>query len=332
MRRDSSNNNAGSKRGALGGHRSGRGFFGRKADGTSRGHLISREGRETKPARKSSRSFGGNLIMAIFLILMGFLFFFPVLFMYNNALKPLNEMYMYPPKLFVRNATLDNFSDLFRILANTLVPFGRYLFNSVFVVVIGSIGHILIASFCAYPLAKYTFPGSRFISKLIVYSLMFNGTVTAIPNFITISKLGLIDSYWAIILPTFASTLGLYLMQNFMEQIPDSLLEAARIDGASQFKIHLTIVLPLVKPAWVTAFILIFQALWTSTGDSFIYKENLKSVSYMMSQIASGSSVGVARSGVLAAASAIMFSIPAVTFLLMQTNVINTMATSGMKE
>lgn len=283
-------------------------------------------------ARKSSRSFGGNLVMGIFLIAMGFLFFFPVLYMFNNSLKPLNEMYMFPPKLFVRNATIDNYSDLFRVLANTLVPFGRYLFNSLFVVVIGSIGHIVIASLCAYPLAKYTFPGSRFVSKLIVYSLMFNGTVTSIHNFITISNLGLIDSYWAIILPTFSSTLGLYLMQNFMQQIPDALLEAARIDGASQWKVHFSIVLPMVKPAWVTAFILVFQSLWSATGDSFIYKENLKSVSYMMSQIAGGSSVGVARAGVLAAASFIMFLIPAVTFLLMQTNVINTMASSGLKD
>lgn len=283
-------------------------------------------------ARQSSRSFGGNVLLGIFMLLMGGLFFFPVLFMFSNSLKPLNELYMFPPKLFVRNATFDNFQDLFRILSNTLVPFERYLFNSLFVVVVGSIGHILIASFCAYPLAKYTFPGSRFISKLIVYSLMFNGTVTAIPNFITISKLGLIDTYGAIIFPAFASTLGLYLMQNFMEQIPDSLLEAARIDGASQFSIHLKIVLPLVKPAWVTAFILVFQSLWSSTGDSFIYKENLKSLSYMMGQIASGSTVGVARAGVIAAGSAIMFAIPAITFLLMQTNVINTMATSGMKE
>lgn len=294
--------------------------------------LFKRDLDSKSSARKNSRSFGGNLLMGIFLGLMGFLFFFPVLFMFNNALKPLNEMYMFPPKLFVHNPTFNNFSDLFRILANTLVPFGRYLFNSLFVVAIGSLGHIIIASLCAYPLAKYRFPGSRFVSRLIVYSLMFNGTVTAIPNFITISNLGLIDSYWAIILPTFASTLGLYLMQNFIVQVPDSLLEAARIDGASQWRVHFTIVLPIIKPAWVTAFIMVFTSLWSATGDSFIYKENLKSVSYMMSQIAGSSTVGVARSGVLAAASVIMFSIPAVTFLLMQTNVINTMASSGIKE
>ena len=186
-------------------------------------------------ARQASRSIGGNIFLGLVLGVLGFLFFFPVLYMFNQSLKPLNEMYMFPPKLFVQNPTFDNFRDLMRILGNTLVPFSRYLFNSLFVVAIGSAGHILTASFCAYPLAKYKFPGSKFISSLIVYSLMFNTTVTMVPNFITVSNLGLIDTYGAIIFPTFASTLGLYLMQNFMEQIPDSLLEAARIDGASEF-------------------------------------------------------------------------------------------------
>lgn len=283
-------------------------------------------------ARKSSRSFGGDLFLGFFLLIMGFLFFFPVLYMINQSLKPLNEMYMFPPKLFVQNPTSNNFSDLLRILANTLVPFERYLFNSLFVVAIGSLGHIIVASLCAYPLAKYRFPGSKLISNLIVYSLMFNSTVTMVPNFITVSKVGLIDSYGAIIFPTFASTLGLYLMKNFMEQIPDSLIEAARIDGAGQFRIHSTIILPLIKPAWVTAFILIFQALWTNTGDKYIYTEKLKSVGYMLSQLSSVSNLSVARAGVLAAASVIMFIIPVSVFLLMQTKVLSTMATSGMKD
>ncbi len=287
-------------------------------------------------ARKSSRSFMGNLLLGIVLFILGFLFFFPVIYMFNQALKPLNEMYMFPPKLFVMNPTLNNFKDLGRVLANTLVPFSRYIFNSLFVVIIGSIGHIIMASMCAYPLAKYTFPGSKFISKLIVYSLMFNTTVTMVPNFITISKLGLIDGYGAIIFPQFASTLGLYLMINFMEQIPDSLIEAAKIDGATQTEIHMKVVLPLVKPAAVTAFILVFQSLWTNTGDKYIYSEKFKSVAYVLTQLANNSSVassvGVARAGVLAAASVIVFIIPVSVFLLMQTNVISTMATSGMKE
>lgn len=283
-------------------------------------------------ARKNARSFAGDILMGGFLLFTGFVFFFPVLYMFNQAIKPLNELYKYPPTLFVQNATLDNISDLFRILANTLVPFSRYLFNSLFIVAIGSLGHIMFASMCAYPLAKYTFPGSKLISKLIVYSLMFNATVTMVPNFITISKLGLIDNYGAIIFPAFATTLGLYLMKNFMEQIPDSLLESAKIDGANHFRILIKIVLPIVKPAWITAFILIFQNLWTNNGDRYIYTEKFKSVGYMLSQLSSTSNIGAARAGVLAAASVITFIIPAGVFLLMQTNVISTMATSGMKE
>ena len=283
-------------------------------------------------ARQASRSIGGNIFLGLVLGILGFLFFFPVLYMFNQSLKPLNEMYMFPPKLFVQNPTFDNFRDLMRILGNTLVPFSRYLFNSLFVVAVGSAGHILTASFCAYPLAKYKFPGSKFISSLIVYSLMFNTTVTMVPNFITVSNLGLIDTYGAIIFPTFASTLGLYLMQNFMEQLPDSLIEAARIDGATQFQIHTQIILPLVKPSAVTAFILIFQNLWMNTGDKYIYTENLKSVAYMIGQLASGSNVGVARAGVLAAASVLVFMIPVTVFLLQQGNVVSTMATSGMKD
>ncbi len=283
-------------------------------------------------ARQASRSLGGNIFLGLVLGILGFLFFFPVLYMFNQSLKPLNEMYMFPPKLFVQNPTFDNFRDLIRILGNTLVPFSRYLFNSLFVVAIGSAGHIFTASLCAYPLAKYKFPGSKFISSLIVYSLMFNTTVTMVPNFITVSNLGLIDTYGAIIFPTFASTLGLYLMQNFMEQLPDSLIEAARIDGATQWQIHTRIILPLVKPSAVTAFILIFQNLWMNTGDKYIYTENLKSVAYMIGQLASGSNVGVARAGVLAAASVLVFMIPVTVFLLQQRNVVSTMATSGMKD
>lgn len=283
---------------------------------------------------KGSRSTAGNILLLVFLFTIGFLFFFPVIFMISKSLKPMNELYVFPPRLLVKNPTLNNFRDLFNMLANTLVPFLRYVFNSLVVVNVGSIGHIALASMCAYPLAKFKFPGSKFLSSLIIYSLMFNATVTAVPNFITISKLQLIDSYGAIIFPTFASTLGLYLMQNFMQQVPDSLIEAAKIDGASDFRLHWIIVMPIIKPAWITAFILVFQGLWINTGASYIFDEKLKSVAYLISQLASGSvtGMGVARAGVFASASVLMFIVPVAVFLFMQSNVMATMATSGMKE
>ncbi len=283
---------------------------------------------------KQSRSVAGNIGLVLFLTVLGFLFFFPVIYMVTKALKPLNELYVFPPRIMVENPTIDNFADLFDVLANTTVPFLRYLFNSIILVVAGSAGHIIFASMCAFPLAKFNFLGKNVISKLIVYSLMFNVTVTAVPNFITISNLGLIDTLGAVIFPTFASTLGLYLMQNFMQQIPDSLIDAAKVDGANYFTIHWRIVMPVIKPAWITAFILIFQTLWTNSGAQYIYDEKIKNVAYLISQIASGgvSGLSVSRAGVLSAASVVMFVVPLIVFLMLQTNVISTMATSGMKD
>lgn len=259
--------------------------------------------------KKAKRSVGGNIVLGVFLASLGFLFFFPVLYMISQSLKPMNEMFIFPPRILVQNPTLNNFRDLSNVLANTLVPLTRYIFNSVIVVVIGSIGHIIFASMCAFPLAKYRFPGVKVFNKIIEYSLMFDATVTMIPNFITISRLGMLDSLSAIIIPSFATTLCLYLMINFMQQIPDSLLEAAQIDGAGYFRTHWKIVMPISKSALVTAFIMIFQRLWTNTGDKFIYEERLKGFSYLVTQLSNGSVTGVGASygGILAAAQIIMF-------------------------
>ncbi|MCI9437071.1 MAG: carbohydrate ABC transporter permease [Lachnospiraceae bacterium] len=288
----------------------------------------------TPHVKKSKRSFWGNVILGLFLLLMGFAFFFPVVYMVSQSLKPMNEMFLFPPKILVSDPTTDNYRDFVNVLANTVVPVTRSLFNSLFVVVIGSVGHIVLASLCAYPLAKYKFPGCGFFNQLIVYSLMFNASVTMIPNFLTIASLGMLDTQWAIIIPGFASTLGLYLMKNFMEQIPDSLMEAAQIDGAGYVRIHFTIVMPVVKPALVTAFIMVFQAFWTNTGDKFIYTEAQKGFAYVVGQLASGKITGVGSSfaGISSASAVVMFAVPLVVFLIMQNNVVSTMATSGMKE
>ena len=284
--------------------------------------------------KKSQRSFWGNVILGLFVLVMALDFFFPVVYMVSQSLKPMNELFVFPPKIFVTNPTFDNYRDFANVLANTVVPMSRSLFNSLFVVVIGSVGHIVLASLCAYPLAKYKFPGSKFFNQIIVYSLMFNSAVTMIPNFLTIAGLGMLDTQWAIIIPGFASTLGLYLMKNFMEQIPDSLMEAAQIDGAGYLRIHFTIVMPVVKPALVTAFIMVFQSFWTNTGDKFIYTEAQKGFAYVVGQVASGKVAGVGTSyvGISSASSVIMFAVPLIVFLIMQNNVVSTMATSGMKE
>lgn len=298
-------------------------------------HLNKKKSKDFTPfVKKSKRSFWGNVILGLFLLLMAITFFFPVVYMISQSIKPMNEMFVFPPKIIVKNPTLNNYRDFFNVLANTVVPVTRSLFNSLFVVVVGSVGHIVIASLCAYPLAKYKFPGVKFFNQIIVYSLMFNASVTMIPNFLTIAGLGWLDTQWAIIIPGFASTLGLYLMKNFMEQIPDSLMEAAQIDGAGYVRIHFTIVMPVVKPALVTAFILVFQSFWTNTGDKYIYAEAQKGFAYVVGQLASGkiSGVGASFQGISSASAVIMFAVPLVVFLIMQNNVVSTMATSGMKE
>ena len=183
--------------------------------------------------------------------------------------------------------------------------------------------------FRSFPLAKYKFPGSKLMSNMIVYALMFNATVTAIPNYLIMSSLGMIDTYWAVILPAVGSTLGLYLMKNFMVQIPDSMIEAAKIDGASEFQIYWKVIMPLCKPAWITLIILSFQQMWGTTGGIFIYSEELKPISYVLTQLVGG---GIARTGVSSAISLIMLIVPVTVFVISQTNVIETMATSGLKD
>jgi ABC-type glycerol-3-phosphate transport system permease component len=279
--------------------------------------------------RKINRSWQVDLLLFLLLGAFGAFMAIPLIYVVNNAFKPLDELFVFPPTLFVRNPTMKNFGDLFQVMKNSWVPFSRYIFNTVFITAIGTFGHILFASAAAYPLAKHKFRGHKVLFSIIVLALMFSPHVTAIPNYMIVSMLGWMDSYKAVIIPVFAYPLGLYLMKQFMEQIPDALLEAAKIDGASEYRIFFKVVMPLVKPAWLTLLILMMQMLWGTDGGSFIYSEQLKTMHYAMSQIVAG---GIARAGVGSAVAVIMMTVPIVTFLLSQSNVIQTMATSGMKD
>jgi ABC-type glycerol-3-phosphate transport system permease component len=213
-------------------------------------------------------------------------------------------------------------------MSQSWIPFSRYFFNTIFNTVVGTIGHVILASMCAYPLAKHKFPGRKLFFTIVVYSLMFAPQVTSTPNYIIMARIGLIDTPWAIILPAIGSSLGLYLMKQFMEQVPDDLIESATIDGASEYRIFGQIVMPLVKPAWITLIILLFQRLWANTGGTFIYSEELKPVSYALSQIAQGS---IERAGTIAAVSFVMMIVPVTMFILSQSQILETFQTSGMK-
>lgn len=278
--------------------------------------------------KRVNRSRGGDIALFIFLSICGILSILPLILIVNNAFKPLDEIFRFPPTIFVRNPTLNNFADLGVVLGTSLVPFSRYLFNTILVTVLGTFGHVFVASMCAYVLAKYRVPGSLFINGLIVYSLMFPGSVTATPHYIILNSLVLIDTYWSIILPVMAGSLGLYLMRQFMVGVPMEYIESAKLDGASDLKIYWSIVMPIVKPAWVTLIILDFQSLWGTYGSTTIYREDYKMLSYAINQIATA---GVARTGTLNAVSLIMITVPIAVFIFSQSNVMDTMAQSGMK-
>ncbi|MGI6744287.1 MAG: carbohydrate ABC transporter permease [Eubacteriales bacterium] len=277
-----------------------------------------------------NRSVGGDVGISAILIIMGAFMFLPMLYVVLQSLKPFDELFVYPPRFYVVRPTLQNFSDLFTLMSDSWVPFSRYIFNTVLISVFGTLGNLILSSMCAYALSKIDFPGRGWMFEMIIKSLMFNTTVSSITNFITMTLLGWIDTYLAVIVPAFCSTLGLFLMKQFMDSsVSDSVLESARLDGASEFYTFLNIAMPMVKPAWLTLIVYSFQGLWNSGASIYIYSEQLKTFNYAISQIISG---GVARAGASAASTVLMMIVPITVFVITQSNIIETMSTSGLKD
>jgi ABC-type glycerol-3-phosphate transport system permease component len=279
--------------------------------------------------RKPNRSIAGDIALYIMLLLVAFIMAFPIIYAVSSALKPLDELFKFPPTIFAQHPTLDNFSDLFVTMGKSWVTFSRYLFNTVFITVAGTAGHLIIASMAAFVLAKYDFPGNQTFFKLVTVAMMFTGYVTQIPNYLILNRLGWIDTYWAIIIPAFASPMGLFLMKQFMEGIPTSLIEAAKIDGASEWMVFHRIVMPNVKPAWMTLIIFSVQALWNNRAATYIYSEEKKTLVYALQQIQSG---GIARTGQGAAVLVVVMIVPIAIFIFSESQILETMASSGLKD
>lgn len=290
--------------------------------------MLKRKRRE-RETKKVNRSLWGNILVFLLLAILGAFMALPVVYTVVQAFKPMDELFIFPPRFGVENPTLQNFRLIGQLSDNLWVPFSRYVFNSVFVSVVGTAGNVLIASMAAYPLAKIDFPGRKILFKLVTVALLFSGGVLGLAQYIIMAKLHMINTYWALILPSVASTMGLFLMKQFMEGISDSMLEAARIDGMNEFQIFWKIVMPNVKPAWLTMIIFAFQGMWGMTGGNFIYKESLKMFPTALAQIQAG---GIARAGVAAAASLIMFIPVVIMFLITQSSIMETMAHAGIKE
>lgn len=280
--------------------------------------------------RKPNRSIAGDIGVYIFLALFSILMVFPLVFAISSSLKPLDELLKQPQTIFPRNPTFSNYSDLFVTLSlSTWVPFSRYVFNTVFVTFVGTFSHVIIASMAAYVLAKYNFPGGQLFFKLAVMALMFSGYVTGIPNYLIMCKLHMVDTYWSLILPAIAGSMGLFLMKQFMEGFPMSLIEAAKIDGASEWKIFTTLVMPNVRPAWLTISIFSIQGLWNNPQTQYIYTESKKMLRYALDQIQGG---GIARMGQANAVIVFTMSVPIIFFIFSQSQIMETMATSGLKD
>ena len=279
---------------------------------------------------KYTHSAFGNAVIMLFLTVFAFVMMVPMIYTICTAFKPNDELFRFPPSIFVQNPTVMNFYSLSSLLRESWVPFSRYLFNSVLISGLGTLGNVIFSSLAAYRIAKFEFPGRKLYFSIVTMSLMFSSAVTSIANFLIMSRLNMIDTYWAIIVPACGSSLGLCLMKQFMKQmVPDALIEAAQIDGAGEWMIFSRIVMPVVKPAWFTLIIFCFKDIWNSTGSNLIFYENIKPLPSALGNIVAG---GISRAGSAAAVSLIMLSPPVAVFIFSQNNVLETMSTSGMKD
>ncbi|MDE6789709.1 MAG: carbohydrate ABC transporter permease [Ruminococcus sp.] len=277
---------------------------------------------------RTKKQKAGTFITAIVLIILGAFMFLPIYLTIVMSLKPQEELFVFPPKLYTLRPVLDNFRNMFDLLDNSRVPFSRYLFNSIAVTFIVTFLQYVFVSMGAFVLAKCTFPGGKLINSVIVTALLYQSNVIYIMQYAVMSEMGIIDTPLALILPSIASPMGLFLMKQSISQMPDAIIESAKIDGAGLFRICWQIVIPNQKPALMTLIIFAFQASWNLQGGNLVFQEQYKTLPVVITQI---SSSGIARAGETMAASVFMLIPPVIVFMLAQRHVIDTMAHSGIK-
>ncbi len=286
-----------------------------------------------KGKRINPRKFEPSQLKIIIVILPLVIFMaLPIIFIINHAFKPMEELFAFPPTFFVRNFTLDNFTKLMKFSNASGTPLSRYIFNSA-IVTLATMGlALLLTTMSAFALAKIKFKGRNMLVNINQIAIMFVGTAVLIPRYLVICQMGIIDTYLAHILPLVAMPVALFLVKQFVEQVPDSLLEAAYMDGASDFKVYVRVILPMIKPAIATAAILVFQQVWTNmeTSNYFVNDDTMKTLTFYMNTLANANN-SVAGQGVAAAASLIMFLPNLILFIILQKQVMNTMASSGIK-
>jgi len=280
--------------------------------------------------RRYTRSTAGNIGYFSILILASIVMVFPLFYCVITSFKPLDELLIFPPKFIVRRPTLSNYLALPALLSNLDIPVSRYFFNTLFITVVTTFGSIIIGSLAAFAFSKSNLKGPKVCFWIVQTMMLYNGATLGVPQYLIFSKLGLIDTYWVYILPSLASTVHCFLMKQFMDaSVNQSLLEAARIDGAGVLGTYWKIVLPIMKPALMTVLLFSFQAMWSTVPGGTIFSEQLKTLPYVMSSVAAG---GIARTGSSMAITVILMIPPIAVFLFTQSNVLETMSSSGIKE
>lgn len=274
----------------------------------------------------------GQLKFYVILVPLAIFMALPIVYIINHAFKPLGELFAFPPKFFSTNPTFDNFIRLYQTTQSSSISLTRYIFNTLLVTIAVVVGTVFIGSLAGFALSKLKFKGKALLFEINTLSMMFVPAAVLIPRYLVIDKLHIMDTYYAHILPLLAMPVGLFLIKQFMDQVPDELIEAAVVDGASMFKVYYKIILPLIKPAVATVCILSFQQVWGNleTSNMFTTKENMKTLAFYMSTLVNANT-SVAGQGIAAAGSLIMFVPNILLFVLLQSKVMNTMAHSGIK-
>ena len=286
--------------------------------------------RKQRFSKRFSRSKLGNFFYVLFLVIAGLFTMLPLIYAVVTSFKPIDELLVFPPKFFVNRPTVTNYLALPDLLSSLQIPLSRYIFNSLFIACITPFLYIIISSMSAFALSKGRFRGKNAYFWMIQIALMFNAYTLSIPSYLIYSKLHLIDTYLIYILPSLASTLGVFLVKQYIEgYVPDALLEAAKIDGAGYFRIFWKIVMPTIKPAWLTLMLFGFRDIWTTIPNGTVFSEEIKTLPMITSQIAAG---GIARSGSSMAMTVIMMIPPICIYMISQSNVMEAMTSAGIKE
>ena len=287
--------------------------------------------KNSSQVKRFTRSKWGNFIIFLILSVAGIFMLLPMIYSVLTSLKPLEEIMVFPPRFFVIRPTIQNYTALSQLLSNLWVPFSRYLFNSVFVSVVTTALHVIVASAAAFVFSKYSnYKACRVMFLLVQFLLLYNAFTLAIPQYVIFAKMRILNTYWVYILPYLPSALGVFLMKQYMDgSIPDTLLEAARIDGAGSFRVFWRIAMPMVKPAWMTLILFAFRDIWSAPSSNTVFNEELKLLPNVMSQITNG---GISRMGSAMAATVIMMIPPMLVYLVSQSNVMETMSNSGIKD